>query len=168
MGGGGGAGPVPGLSGGRGGLPPGPPRGGSGPDRPIGGGGCDDLTLPPPMLRPEGGGGGRGPVRGEDWFLPRDGGLSFGGGGRGPDRLCGGGGPWLLSELFLWGRRGVLWSSAPAGEGGMGGGPGRPGGRGGAPPLAGDREAGEDETEGEGLELTEGGGGGTSRGMDGR
>lgn len=61
MGGGGGP-PVPGLSGGSGGLPPGPPRGGSGPGRPIGGGAGDDLTLPPPTLRPEGGGGGRGPL----------------------------------------------------------------------------------------------------------
>lgn len=34
-------------------------------------------------------------MRGEDWFLPRDGGLSFGGGGRGPARPCGGAGPWL-------------------------------------------------------------------------
>lgn len=88
MGGGGGGGPpVPGLSGGRGGLPPGPPREGSGPGRPRGEEAGDDLTLPPTALRPEGGGGGRGPVRVEDWFLPRDGGLSFGGGGRGPVRL---------------------------------------------------------------------------------
>lgn len=58
MGGGGGGGaPVPGLSGGRGGLPPGPPRELSDPARPIGEGAGDDLTL-----RPEGGGGGRGPV----------------------------------------------------------------------------------------------------------
>lgn len=58
----GGAPPTPGLSGGSGGLPPGPPRGGSGPGRPIGEGAGDDLTLPPPMLlRPDGGGGGRGP-----------------------------------------------------------------------------------------------------------
>ncbi len=57
-GGGGGAPPVPGLSGGRGGLPPGPP----GPGRPIGEGAGDDLTLPPPTLRPDGGGGGRGPL----------------------------------------------------------------------------------------------------------
>lgn len=102
MGGGGGRGPpIPGLSGGRGGLPP------------------DDLMLPPPTLRPEGGGGGRGPLETKgnflnlnlklgllpivqksamifsstscrpvrvDWFLPRDGGLSLGGGGRGPLR----------------------------------------------------------------------------------
>lgn len=62
MGGGGGKPPpVPGLSGGKGGLPPGPPRGGSGPGRPMGEGAGDDLTLPPPTLRPEGGGGGRGP-----------------------------------------------------------------------------------------------------------
>lgn len=53
--------PIPGLSGGRGGLPPGPLRGGSRPGRPIGEGAADDLMLPP-MLRPEGGGGGRGPV----------------------------------------------------------------------------------------------------------
>lgn len=48
-GGGGGRGPpIPGLSGGRGGLPP------------------DDLMLPPPTLRPEvGGGGGRGPLETE-------------------------------------------------------------------------------------------------------
>lgn len=62
MGGGGGGAPVPGLSGGRGGLLPGPPRGGSGPGRPIGEGAAGDLTLPPPGLRPEGGGGGRGPL----------------------------------------------------------------------------------------------------------
>lgn len=65
-GGGGGAPPTPGLSGGRGGLPPGPPRGGSGPGRPIGEGAGDDLALPPPMLRPDGGGGGRGPLGGRN------------------------------------------------------------------------------------------------------
>lgn len=75
---------------------------------------------------------------------------------------------YLLSELFLWGRRGVLWSSPPARVGGRGGAPGRPGGRGGAPPPAEGREAGEDEIEEDGLELTEGGGGGTSRGIDGQ
>lgn len=56
---------MPGLSGGRGGLPPGPLRGASRLVRPIGGGGGgapDDLTLPPPTLRPEGGVGGRGPM----------------------------------------------------------------------------------------------------------
>lgn len=74
----------------------------------------------------------------------------------------------LLSELFLWGRRGVLWSSPTAGEGGRGGGPGRPGGRGGAPPPVIERELGEEETEEEGFELKEGGGGGgKSRGIDG-
>lgn len=158
---------MPGLSGGRGGLPPGPPRGGSGPGRTAGAGAGDDLTLPPPMLRFEGGGGGRGPVRGDDWFLPREGGLSFGGGGRGPPRLCGEAGLWLLRELFLWGRRGVFWSSPPPGVGGRLGGPGRPGGSGGAPPIAGEREDEEEGTEG-GLELREGGGGGMSRGIDGR
>lgn len=60
-GGGGGGPPIPGLSGGKGGLP-GPPRGGSGPGRPMGEGAGADLTLPPPTLRPEGGGGGRGPL----------------------------------------------------------------------------------------------------------
>lgn len=154
MGGGGGnPPPVPGLSGGRGGLPPGPPRGGSGPGRPIG--------------RPAGGGGGRGPERTDDWFLPRAGGLSFGGGGRAPDRVGGGAGLWLLSELFLWGRRGE-GSSPPPGVGGKEGGPGRPGGRGGAPPPGVGREGEEEATDGEGLELTEGGGGGMSRGIDGR
>lgn len=76
--------------------------------------------------------------------------------------------PYLLRELFLCGKRGVLWSSPPAGEGGRGGGPGRPGGRGGAPPTAEVREEEDEEGEGEGLELREGGGGGTSRGIDGR
>lgn len=53
MGGGGGGGPpMPGLSGGRGGLP--------WLGRPMGEDMGDDLTLPP--LRPEGGGGGSGPV----------------------------------------------------------------------------------------------------------
>lgn len=62
----------------------------------------------------------------------------------------------------------MLWSSPPAGVGGTGGGPGRPGGRGGAPPPTESREAGEDDIEDGGLELIEGGGGGTSRGMDGQ
>lgn len=35
------------------------------------------------------------PERTDDWFLPRDGGLSFGGGGRGPERVGGGAGLWL-------------------------------------------------------------------------
>lgn len=61
----------------------------------------------------------------------------------------------------------MLWSSPPAGEGGRGGGPGRLGGRGGAPPPGVEREPGEEETE-DGLELTHGGGGGKSRGTDGR
>lgn len=75
---------------------------------------------------------------------------------------------YLLSELFLWGRRGVFGSSPPAGVGGIGGGPGRPGGRGGAPPPDEEREDEEEGPEEEGLELTEGGGGGMSRGIDGR
>lgn len=78
-------------------------------------------------------------------------------------KLC----QYLLSELFLWGRRGE-GSSPPPGVGGKEGGPGRPGGRGGAPPLGVGREGEEEATDGEGLELTEGGGGGMSRGMDGR
>lgn len=53
---------MPGLSGGRGGLLPCPLRGGSSPGRPIGEGAADDLMVFPPMLRPEGGGGGRGPM----------------------------------------------------------------------------------------------------------
>lgn len=72
---------------------------------------------------------------------------------------------YLLSELFLWGRRGVLWSSPPAGVGGRGG---RPDGRGGAPPPGEEREDEEEGTVEEGLELREGGGGGMSRGIDGR
>lgn len=63
--GGGGGSPPTGLSGGRGGLPPGPPRGGSGPGRPMGRAAWVALRLPPPMLRPEGGGGGRGPLEKE-------------------------------------------------------------------------------------------------------
>lgn len=132
MGGRGGGGPpVPGLSGGRGGLPPCPPRGGSRPGRRIGEGAAEDLMLLPPMLRAEGGGGGRGPkevgrkkgksvnlcthrptytqkhtlhyspVRTDDWFLPRAGGLSFGGGGRGPVRPCGVLGPWLAKRFQM-------------------------------------------------------------------
>lgn len=164
IGGGGGRGaPVPGLSGGGGGRPPNPLRGGSGPGRPTGGEAVEDLILP--ILRLDGGGGGRGPERTEDWFRPREGGLSLGGGGRCGD-LCGGVEEWLLREMFLWGNRGVLWSSPTGGVGGRGGGPGRPGGSGGAPP-AGERAKGDEET-GEGLELTEGGGGGTSRGIAGR
>lgn len=80
MGGGGGGAPVPGRSGGGGGRPPNPPRGVSGPGRPTGGDAALDLMLP--MLLLDGGGGGRGPERTEDWFLPREGGLSLGGGGR--------------------------------------------------------------------------------------
>lgn len=58
----------------------------------------------------------------------------------------------------------MLWSSPPPELGGTGGGPGRPGGRGGAPPpVAGRLEEGEG-----GLELKDGGGGGMSRGIDGR
>lgn len=73
-----------------------------------------------------------------------------------------------MREVFRWGSRGMLWSSPTGGVGGRGGGPGRPGGRGGAPPPAGDRAIGDKDT-GEGLELTEGGGGGgTSRGIAGR
>lgn len=72
----------------------------------------------------------------------------------------------LLSELFLCGRRGTLWSSPPDGMGGIGGGPGRPGGIGGGPP-GNCRDAGEDEDD-EGLELKEGGGGGVSRFTGGR
>lgn len=117
------------------------------------------------MLRLDGGGGGRGPERTEGWFRPSDGGLSLGGGGRCPD-LCSGAEEWLLREVFRWGSRGVLWSSPTGGVGGRGGGPGRPGGKGGAPPPAGDRDDGEET--GEGLELTAGGGGGTSRGIAGR
>lgn len=37
-------------------------------------------------------------MRGDDWFLPKDGGLSFGGGGSGPVRLCGDAGEWLVSR----------------------------------------------------------------------
>lgn len=52
--------------------------------------------------------------------------------------------------------------------GGTGGGPGRPGGIGGTPPGNG-RGAVEDAEKGGGLEFTEGGGGGgTSRGIEGR
>lgn len=36
------------------------------------------------------------PERGDDWFLPTDGGLSCGGGGRGPDRAGGGAGARLM------------------------------------------------------------------------
>lgn len=108
-------------------------------------------------------------MRMDDWFRPRDGGLSLGGGGRGPLRQCCGDGVLLLSEVFLWGRRGVLWSSPTAGLGGMGGGPGRPGGRGGAPPPppGEDRDDNAEEMEEEGLELRDGGGGGISRGIEG-
>lgn len=41
-------------------------------------------------------------MRGDDWFLPKDGGLSFGGGGRGPVRPCGGTGLWLAKTTILF------------------------------------------------------------------
>lgn len=60
----------------------------------------------------------------------------------------------------------MLWSSPPADM--TGGGPGRPGGIGGTPPCNG-RGVGEDAEKEGGLEFTEGGGGGgTSRGIEGR